>query len=339
VAEQESPRRIVQRSLAFDGPERIPYAMGGGFPSDVRFVGRKGAPNSRARDWEPKPDGSWDMVDEWGNTWGRLEGITKGEVTHGVIEEDWSLLESYQLPRVDDPALYSDAARRCGELHAQGFYVLGSTSWPFNVARYLRRMENFLADVAAEPDKVRYLLDRVADVVEAEIRGMAGAGVDGVMTGEDWGTQDRLLVSPRSFREIFKPVFRRLCDVAHEHGLAVWFHSCGYVRDVIGDWLEVGINVCQFDQPELHGLDFLAEQFGGKMHFWCPVDIQKTLQTRDIPAIEAAARRYVETLGRSGGGFIAGYYGSNEAIGLDPKYQEAACRAFMAAGDPPPWRR
>ncbi len=200
-------------------------------------------------------------------------------------------------------------------------------------------MENFLADVAAETDKVRYLLDRVADVVEAEIKGMADAGVDGIMAGEDWGTQDRLLVSPRSFREIFKPVFRRLCDVAHERGLSVWFHSCGYVRDVIGDWLEVGINVCQFDQPELHGLDFLAEHFGGKMHFWCPVDIQKTLQTKDIPAIEAAARWYVETLGRSGGGFIAGYYGSNEAIGLDPKYQEAACRAFMAAGDPPPWRR
>ena len=333
------PRRIVQQSLAFEGPARIAYGMGGGFPSDIRSVGRKGARNSRARGWQQKPDGSWDMIDEWGNTWGRLEGITKGEVTHGVIEDDWSLLDGYEFPHADDPDLYVDAAERCSRFHDEGYYVLGSTSWPFNVARYMRRMENFLADVAAEPGKVCLLLERVADVVEAEINGMASAGVDGIMSGEDWGTQDRLLVSPPTFRSLFKPVFKRLCDVAHSHGLSVWFHSCGYVRDVIADWLEVGINVCQFDQPELHGIDFLAENFGGKMHFWCPVDIQTTLQTRDVAAIRAAAKEYVERLAAQGGGFVAGYYGSNEAIGLDPKYQEAACQAFMAAGDPPPWRR
>ena len=313
--------------------------MGGEFPSDLYRVGRAQTTNSRARGWRQKPDGSWDMIDEWGNTWGRLEGITKGEVTHGVIEQDWSLLDDYDFPITDDSSLYEEASARCKQAHEEGYYVLGSAHWPFNAARYLRRMENFLADVAGEPQKVRTLLDRVADVVEAEIIGMAGAGVDGIMTGEDWGTQDRLLVSPKTFRELFKPVFRRLCAVAHEHGLSVWFHSCGYVRDVIGDWLEAGINVCQFDQPELHDIDFLAENFGGKMHFYCPVDIQKTLQTRDVPTIRAAAREYVDKLGRYGGGFIAGFYGSNEAIGLDPMYQRAACRAFMQAGDPPPWRR
>jgi uroporphyrinogen decarboxylase len=332
-------REIVQRSLEFSRPDRIPYGMGGGFPSDLRHVGRDRTKNSRARGWEQKPDGTWDMIDEWGNVWGRLEGITKGEVTHGVIEEDWALLDGYEFPRTDDPELYVAAKDRCRQLHDEGYYVLGSTNWPFNVARYMRRMENFLADVAGEPEQVRRLLDRVADCVEAEIIGMADAGCDGIMTGEDWGTQDRLLVSPASFRAIFKPVFRRLCDVAHARGLSTWFHSCGYVRDVIGDWLEVGINACQFDQPELHDIDFLAEHFGGKMHFWSPVDIQKTLQTRDIPTIERAAREYVDKLAAHGGGFVAGYYGSNEAIGLDPLYQEAASRAFMAAGDPPPWRR
>lgn len=334
-----TPREIVRKSLEFAFPERIPYAMGGGFPSDVRHVGRAGAPNSKARGWEQKPDGTWDMIDEWGNTWGRLENITKGEVTRGVIQEDWSQLDDYDFPRVEDPALYETAKEKTAAFHAEGYYVLGSTHWPFNVARYMRRMENFLADVAGEPEHVRRLLDRVADVVEAEIIGLADAGVDGIMTGEDWGTQDRLLVSPRSFREIFKPVFKRLCDAAHSRGLTVWFHSCGYVKDVIADWLEVGVDLCQFDQPELHGIDFLAENFGGKMHFWCPVDIQTTLQTGDVATIEAAAWEYVDKLAAKGGGFIAGYYGSNEAIGVDPEMQAVACRAFMAAGDPPPWRR
>ncbi|MDH7569967.1 MAG: uroporphyrinogen decarboxylase family protein, partial [Armatimonadota bacterium] len=276
------------------------------------------------------------MYDEWGNEWRRLESITKGEVHHGVLQDSWDLLETYEFPRTHDPALYERARAECAEHHAQGYYVLGSVGWPFNIARYLRRMENFLADVAAEPERVEDLLWRITRLLEREILRLADAGVDGIMSGEDWGTQDRLLVSPATWRRLFKPCFRHLCAAAHSRGLSVWLHSCGHVSEVLEDWVEVGIDVCQFDQPELHGIDFLAEHFGGRMHFWCPVDIQHTLPTRDPQRIEQAAREYVEKLGGFGGGFVAGYYGSNEALGLDPEYQAIASRAFMRYGNPAP---
>ncbi len=330
-------REIVKASLAFAGPPRIPYGMGGGFPSDLRGVGRKAAPNSKAHGWK-QYDGYWEMIDAWGNVWRRLENITKGEVYKGVLEESWDLLDSYDFPKTDSVELYEDTTVRCADLHQQGFFVTGHIGWPFNIARYMRRMENFLADVAAEPERVKDLLRRITDILEIEIYRFADAGVDGIMTGEDWGTQDRLLVSPTAFREIFKPFFARLCGAAHSRGLSIWFHSCGHVTEVLEDWVEVGINVCQFDQPELHGIDYLSENFGGRMHFWCPVDIQKTLQTRDPEKIRNAAREYVEKLGSFGGGFVAGYYGSNEALGLDPKYQKVASEAFMEYGDPAPTR-
>lgn len=330
-------REIVQSSLAFASPPRIPYGMGGSFPRDTRHVGRKGAPNSRAQGWKNYGE-YWEMVDGWGNIWRRIEDITKGEVYKGVIEESWDLLDTYEFPKTDGAELYEDAHIKCREYHEEGYYVLGGVGWPFNIARYMRRMENFLADVAAEKERVKELLQKIADILEVEIYRMADAGVDGIMTGEDWGTQDRLLVSPASFREIFKPCFEQLCGAAHSRGLSVWFHSCGHVTEVLEDWVEAGINVCQFDQPELHGIDYLSEKFGGRIHFWCPVDIQTTLQTRNPVKIENAAREYVEKLGSFGGGFIAGYYGSNEALGLDPKYQEIASRAFMKYGDPAPKR-
>lgn len=330
-----SPREIVKMSLAFEGPPRIPYGMSAGFPRDMRGVGRKPAPNSQAKPWR-KTNGYWEMMDEWGNTWRRLESITKGEVWKGVIEENWDLLDSYEMPRTDAPELYEEARAQCREYHDQGFFVLGGVNWPFNTARYMRRMENFLADVALEKGRVRDLLQRITDAIEREIYRMADCGVDGIMSGEDWGTQDRLLVSPACWRELFKPGFKQLCGAAHSRGLSVWLHSCGHVTEILEDWVEVGIDVCQFDQPELHGIDYLSEHFGGCLHFWSPVDIQKTLQTRDLARVERTARSYVERLGSFGGGFIAGYYGSNEALGLDPKYQEAACRAFMKYGDPAP---
>ena len=69
------------------------------------------------------------------------------------------------------------------------------------------------------------------------------------------------------------------------------------------------------------------------------MDIQATHQSGDADAVEAAAREYIEKLACFGGGFVAGYYGSNEAIGVDPGLQAVACRAFMKYGDPAPPRR
>jgi hypothetical protein len=108
-------------------------------------------------------------------------------------------------------------------------------------------------------------------------------------------------------------------------------HSCGYILDIVPDLVEVGVDVLQLDQPRLLGVDRLAE-CSGRVAFWCPVDIQATLPTGDLGKIEADALELIQRLGGKGGGFIAGYYGGYEAIGLDPAWQDAACRAFVRHG-------
>lgn len=328
-------RDIVQQSLAFASPPRIPYAMGNGFPSDFRGVGRRPAPNRPTRPWT-EHDGYFSMIDEWGNEWRRLESITKGEVYRGVIEQGWDLLETYDWPDVDRADLYEEAAAQVKAHHAEGYYVQGAMGMAFDIARYMRRMEVFLADCAGEPEQVRALLDRISCLLERQVHRYADIGVDGISSGEDWGTQDRLLVSPAMFRELFKPVYVRVVGAAKSRGLSFRLHSCGFVRQIIPDWIETGVDILQFDQPELHDIDYLARNYGGKVHFECPVDIQTTLQTRDHDRIAAAAREYICKLAAPfGGGFIAGYYGSNPALGLDPEYQETAARTYMEYGQNP----
>jgi len=86
------------------------------------------------------------------------------------------------------------------------------------------------------------------------------------------------------------------------------------------------------DQPGLFGIDRLAEAFGGRISFQCPVDIQQVLPTGDEARIEAFARDLVEKLGGFGGGFIAGHYGDVKSIGVRPEWQDVACRAFVRYG-------
>jgi len=155
--------------------------------------------------------------------------------------------------------------------------------------------------------------------------------VGAIMFCEDWGTQLGLMIRPDVWRRVFAPGFERLCAVAHEQGAKVFMHSCGKITDIIPDLITVGIDALQFDQPRLHGIDELA-QWHGRVTFWCPVDIQQTLQTHDEQAIVAEARELIGKLGGPEGGFIAGYYGDNASIGLDPHWQDVACRTFTAYG-------
>jgi hypothetical protein len=287
-------------------------------------------PRRPENQWHKVDDTRWERTDEWGNLWARIEEFSKGEVSRGVLQ-DLEEVETLPLPDLGNPAYY-DEVRKAYETEADDKYRLGSLpGFAFNIARKMRRLDQYMMDLALYPAKMQTLHRRINDVLEWMIQQYARAGADAVMFGEDWGTQTNLMISPKMWREIFKPGFVRLCDAAHEEGLKVFMHSCGKITVIIPDLIEAGIDVLQFDQPRVHGISTLA-QWADQVTFWCPVDIQTTLQTGDPLAIEADAKRMIEELGADGGGFIAGYYGGNEAIGVDPAVQEIACKAFVKYG-------
>ena len=320
---------IIKRTVHFQGPQRVGMTLPEPYPKDLIGLGPTAAPGFDDRRRFEGDNEYW--MDEWGCTWGRLGGISKGEVVRGAIL-DWADLDAYEPPDFGIDSRY-DRFRQVAAEKPDKYLIMGLPGgWVFSAARYIRRMETYLMDLALEPQNV----ERLHDIVEAEnmkvIRKAAEVGAHGVMVAEDWGTQTGPLVSPDMFRRIFKPRIKAQCDLAHELGLDTWMHSCGCMTVLIPDLIDAGVQVFQFDQPTLHGIDYLDRQFGGKASFWCPVDIQKTLQTKDPVKIRAEARQMCETLGGHRGGFIAGYYGDNKAIGLDPGVQDIACQAFVEFG-------
>jgi hypothetical protein len=138
-----------------------------------------------------------------------------------------------------------------------------------------------------------------------------------------------LLVSPAMWRQLFLPSFERIVGHAHSRGIAVWMHSCGYLWEIIPDLISVGVDVLQFDQQENYPLTRLADNFGGKATFWCPVDIQKVLQTQDKTVIQDYAKRMRHALGGNGGGFVCKDYGDWRALGITEDEQQWAYEAFL----------
>lgn len=319
-------REIVRRTLEYSDPERVARSFG-----DSDFCRAGCTAETHATDWEPVGGGRWERTDEWGNAWARIDPTSKGEVVKGVLD-DISAIDEYEFPDYSHSVGYAGVCE--GRTEFPDKWLIGSLpGFAFNIARKMRKLDQYLTDLILEKDRMHVLHDRIDAMLEDMIRNYASAGVDSVMFPEDWGTQSQTLISPDMWREEFFPRFEKLCGIAHGLGIHVFMHSCGRIEAIVPGLMEAGIDLLQFDQPDLHGIDALAaHQERGKITFWCPVDIQKTLQLRDEQIIRDKVREMLDKLWRGRGGLIAGYYTDNASIGLDPKWQECACDEFIQSG-------
>ena len=323
-----TPREIIERTLDFTGPSRVAYSFPHGQDD---FLGAVHTAKTHATEWQRIDQKLWCRKDEWGNTWRRLDSSSKGEVGEGAIK-DLEDADSYEFPDFSDPKNYQQA-RTIRQENPDKYLLAGVPGFAFNIARKLLKLDGYLVALMLDAERVRKLHDRIDKLVADMIVNYAAAGVDGICFPEDWGTQTQTLVSPQLWREEFFPRFAKLCGLCHKCGIKVFMHSCGKITAIIPDLAQAGVDVLQFDQPTLHGLDTLAAfQKSAKISFWCPGDIQKTLQTRDEQVIRAEAREMLDKLWRGRGGFIAGYYTDNDSIGLTPEIQSWACDEFIKQG-------
>ena len=319
-------REIVRRTLDYDDPERVARSFG---QSDLKWVGN--GVETHATDWREVGGGRWERTDEWGNLWARIDETSKGEVVQGVLD-GLGDMDSYAFPDHSRPEDYA-VTKEQRDVAPNQWVMGGIHGFAFNIARKMRRLDQYLMDLVLERDRMHELHDRIDEMVADMIRNYAAVGVDAVMFCEDWGTQDRTLISPEMWYEEFFPRFQRLCGLAHGLDIKVFMHSCGQIEAIVPGLMDAGIDLLQFDQPDLHGIDTLAaHQARGKITFWCPVDIQRTLQTGNEATIRDKAEEMLDKLWKGCGGFIAGYYADNASIGLDPAVQDYACDAFAKCG-------
>jgi len=319
-------KEIVLRTIEHTGPERVARSFG-----DSDFCWASCNNKTLATDWQLIGNGRWERFDEWGNTWARIDSTSKGEVIKGILE-NISDIDTYHFPDFSKPEDYKSVSVKRAEKPDK--WLIGSMpGFAFNIARKMRKLEQYLMDLLLEPESMHQLHDQIDVILEDMIRNYAAAGVDSVMFPEDWGTQSQTLINPTLWREEFFPRFKKLCRLAHNLGIKVFMHSCGKIEAIIPGLMEAGIDVLQFDQPDLHGINILkSHKTKGKITFWCPVDIQKTLQLRDEEIIRNKVREMLDKLWQGQGGFIAGYYSDNASIGLEPKWQEIANDEFSKYG-------
>jgi len=322
-----TPKQVVRRTIAFDGPDRLARCFPEPFGNDFAGAGMTPSP-----DWRPYGDDyaeTTQRTDEWGAVWENIGVCKLGEVKQPALT-DWADFDRLTIPDVHAPHRWESLAAQIAA--AGDRYVLAGGVSLYERAHFIRGLENTWIDIYAEPERLGGLIDILVEMNLAAIGRFAAAGADGLIFCDDWGLQDRLMIPPDKWREIWKPAYAKVYAAAHDAGLQTFLHSCGYIVEILDDLIEAGLDVIQMDQQENMGLDSLGERFAGRIAFWCPVDIQTVMCRGTLDEIRRYCRRLVAALATDRGGFLPKWYSDPVGAGHCQQAVEAMCEEFLRLG-------
>ena len=240
--------------------------------------------------------------DEYGVIWDR-SGQDKdiGIIANVTFQEPE--IDLYTFPPVDRIGIEATCRKFLEtERDTYKFAKLGTTL--FERAWSLRGFENLFMDFMLEESFSHALLEKIADR-NIEILDVAlGYDFDGVYFGDDYGQQTSLLMSPDTWRKYIKPQLKRMFGLIKSKGKSVCLHSCGNIYAILGDLIEIGLDVYQTVQPEIYDLQALKKEFGSSLAFYGAVSTQRDLPYKNAEEIRNIISETMRVLG-SGGGYIA----------------------------------
>ena len=189
-----------------------------------------------------RPDGRYHRIetDEWGTVW---EYRIFGRIGHAIAFPlaDWDALKAYQFPPLplSDPSNLA-ALRHRAQTSDGAYPIRWGVPGLFERLIALRPFEEVLMDLSAEEPMLAELADRLTALFAEEAARAVEAGADIVCIGDDYGTEQSLLMSPTLWRQFFLPRLKQIIAPIKQAGKLCCFHSCGQVYEILPDLKEAG---------------------------------------------------------------------------------------------------
>ncbi len=310
-------RERVKRAIRFQSPDRIPISHGVLPAAQLKYGAKLDEILAEYRE-----DFGWDYMsnlpvekypalyregintDDFGVGWHvKWLGICGIPVQHPI--SDLSRYDEYRWPAdftAGPPSGRQYSGHMCG--FNDNWYARGAWVTYFETMQQLCGMENFLAEIALESKEFYQLLDDMLAFNLRWIDKWVSLEYDGLHFADDWGGQRRLMINPKTWRRIFKPRYAEMFKRVKEAGMDVWYHSDGYINDILPDLIEIGVDVINC-QVAVIGHDWLAANARGKVAFRTDIDRQHILPFGSPTQVKEEVQRTFEACGTSTGGLIA----------------------------------
>jgi uroporphyrinogen decarboxylase len=179
-----------------------------------------------------------------------------------------------------------------------GYFGIFERAWG------LLGFEDLMMEMVLDPVTIDYLLDAITEykIELAKLTVRLGCKIG--HTGDDFGGQKGLMMSKEMWIKYFKPRLAKVWGIYKDAGLPVIHHSCGNVTNIIGDMIDIGLDVLEPVQKVMD-YEYLKREFGKHITFWGGIGTQDLLPFGSPEEVKEMSGKVIETLGRGGGMIIA----------------------------------
>jgi len=311
------PKEVVYQSLRFEQPEICPYYIW--VDDDMveplskvygaeSFFGAEGGSKSFKGSYTIMREISALSVSDSGDLYTDEFGteIRRGSALHverpALAEPS---LKGYEFPDLTS-AVHFEGFDSWLRSNLERFKIVQVGMLFWERTWLMRGMENIMMDFHLNPRFVAELLEGLEGVCTVMIDRLLrdyGDQIDAIGLDEDYGSEKSLLISPGTWREFIKPGLARMYERIRAGGKAVYLHSCGHVRPLIPELVDIGVNILQPLQPEANDIFEIKREFGKDLCLMGGISTQQTLpfgSVQDVKSEVEACLRHMAV----GGGYV-----------------------------------
>jgi len=239
--------------------------------------------------------------DEFGVVW-KTNAMDRGTPIAGCLPE--ADLAAYRFPEARDEYRFERLGDWCRR--SRGRYRILWVGDLWERATFMRGMEQALLDVALHPAFVEELLGKLTHYILETMEVLFERFTfECIALSDDYGSQRGLVMSPQDWRRLIKPRLAEIYAFAKTHGRRVMHHTCGNVREIVGEMIDVGLDILHPVQPEAMDVVELKREFGTDLTLCGGVGTQKLLRAGTVEQVRREVRRLKRELGKGGGYILA----------------------------------
>lgn len=249
----------------------------------------------------------------WNSEWG-IYGVNSEyahfqEMLHPMKElQQLSEIFEYPWPDLNEDYRWEGIEKKIKDLKNQDLVAVAFMQMTiFEIAWYLRGMENFMIDLIENEPFANALLDEITKIRIGMAEKYARAGVDILMLGDDVSTQLDMMLNPYLWRKTIKPKLASviLAAKAVKSDILIFYHGDGNLQKIIPDLIELGVDILNPVQPECMDPVKIKELYGSKLSFWGTLGTQTSLPFGNVNEVKEKCKNLIEKVGRGGGLLLA----------------------------------
>jgi len=274
---------LVRKTLTFSGPERIPrqfliwneagkklpdgiHRLKEAYPEDLVFC--------PTYYFEPQARGLFlkdDIYfDEWGCRYQVRPDGSAGMLFSSPLS-DRSDFRNFSFPEKRLNLDLDKINNFCK--HSDRFVLAPALVRPFEQLQALRSPERAFLDLHQQSRSLFKFLGKLHHFFLKELTAWAKTEVDALVVADDWGSQSDLLISPALWRQVFKPLYADYGKIARDNGKFFFFHSDGFILEIIEDLIETGVQALNLQLSCYHLVE-LSRLINSRITLWGGFDLQ-----------------------------------------------------------------